>query len=168
MNLIFKEKEKGKANCFIEKIWQSLDVEWKDLYLYANAYKNQFGNYWEGTETKNLAPKKHTIRRDGKDRWQEGSLIHFIINPYNENRFQFAPILPVTAIQSIKINVRVDDFPVEGYIYSVIIDGKGLDHDDIEELAENDGFDSLEEFLTYFEGGFEGKIIHWTKGFKYT
>ncbi|BDS13080.1 hypothetical protein [Aureispira anguillae] len=162
MNLIFKEKEKGKANCFIEKIWQSLDVEWKDLYLYANAYKKQFGNYWEGTETKNLAPKKHTIRRDRKDRWQVGSLIHFIINPYNENRFQFAPILLVTAVQTIKIRNIFDDQN------GVSIDGRELSKEEIEELAINDGFDTVEDFWNYFIWkDMEGKIIHWTKDFKY-
>lgn len=167
MNLIFKEIEKGKPNRFIEKIWQSLDIEWKDLYLYANAYKKQFGRYWDGTDSKQIAPKKHSIRRDEGNRWKVGRLIHFVINPYNKNRFQFAPILPVAAIQSIKINVSVNDFQIGEYMYSVIVDGKGLEYGEVEELAENDGFDTVEEFLTYFEGGFEGKIIHWTKDFTY-
>ena len=30
----------------------------------------------------------------------------------------------------------------------------------------NDGFDSIENFLRWFNKDFEGKIIHWT-GFRY-
>ena len=53
----------------------------------------------------NVKPKKHTIRKDEKDRWKVGNDIHFVINNRTKNRFQFAPITKVKSIQIIKIKL---------------------------------------------------------------
>ncbi|GHT36694.1 hypothetical protein AGMMS49574_28830 [Bacteroidia bacterium] len=48
----------------------------------------------------------------------------------------------------------------------VKVDDRELGLLEIEAMAINDGFDSLQDFLLFFEGGFKGKIIHWTR-FRY-
>lgn len=56
--------------------------------------------------------------------------------------------------------------------YWVKIDGKlfydvaGIEKDKMLQLAQNDGFDTIEEFFEYFNEDFTGKIIHWT-GLRY-
>lgn len=162
MQLIFTETMNNKPNYFITKIWGSLDqtIVEKHYKSYIDKYKKLFGDYWLD---KVHASKKHSIREDKADRWKVGNKIHFVINPYNKNRFQFAPILPVTALQ--KILILTVDIPS----IMVFIDGRKLDRFEVEELAINDGFESLENFIDYFKRGqdFEGKIIHWTHDFKY-
>jgi len=43
------------------------------------------------------------------------------------------------------------------------VNDKQLNYIEIEQLAINDGFDSLKDFMHWFNVDFEGKIIHWTK-----
>lgn len=166
MNLIFTEKINGKPNGFIEKIWHSIQenngllwIEWAN---YLRSYKLKFGYNWHSWKLCAHTPKKHSIRIDKSDRWKVGSKIHFIINPYSSQRFQFAPILPVTAIQEIEIKNIFDDR------HAVLIDGRELNKEEIKQLAANDGFDSVDEFWDYFKWeDLKGKVIHWTQDFKY-
>ena len=56
----------------------------------------------------------------------------------------------------------------EGFGFTVNIDGIIRTDALIEQLAINDGFESLEAFKTYFKqkminGSYEGFIIHWTR-----
>jgi len=96
-------------------------------------------------------PKVHTIRKDKKNRWKAGCNIHFVINNRTPNRFQFAPVLPVVATQHIVIQEK-----------KVWVDARFLGESEIETLAKNDGFNSINDFFQWFNGDFEGKIIHWT------
>ncbi|WP_156039724.1 hypothetical protein [Aureispira sp. CCB-QB1] len=162
MNLIFTEQINKKPSYFIEKISNSLLLGMDEYLKYLALYENKFGKKWDGALSA-MKPKKHSIREDKADRWKVGMLIHFIINPYNSNRFQFAPTLPVTELQ--KILILTVDVPS----IMVFVDGRKLDRFEVEELAINDGFDNLEDFINYFKGkqDFEGKIIHWTHDFKY-
>ena len=115
-----------------------------------------------------LKPKIHTIREDKSNRWKVGNKIHFIINPRTKKRFQFAPIVDVVSIQYIKIEWLGEGF----YPYITIWDDEHetklnpTNHFDyvsqLEDLSINDGFESFQEFLNYFDKDFEGKIIHWT------
>lgn len=150
MNLSFKTSIDNKPTHFVEKIRKSLCLE-----------------------ENNFKAKKHTIRADEKDLWKVGRNIHFIINNRTSNRKQFAPLTPVISTQKIEMNNRF------GYSsFEVLIDGKifaqrhyGNDKDvnyqGLEELAINDGFDCVADFVKYFEsqminGIFKGKLIHWT------
>lgn len=159
MNLIYTEKTKGKANFFIEKIWNSLLLGMNPYLDYLAAYEEKYGKRWDGALKANQEIKGHSIRVDKGNRWKVGSLIHFVINPYNKKRFQFAPVLPVKSIQKIIIERFIN---LDSLDCRVIIDGRNLKYVEIEELAFRDGFDSSEAFLDYFKGNFEGKIIHWT------
>jgi hypothetical protein len=69
--------------------------------------------------------------------------------------------LPVTSTQSIinkrwgtrpKIYINDNPFP--------------LTDEQVLELAQNNGFDTVKDFFEYFNKDFKGKIIHWTD-FKY-
>ena len=71
--------------------------------------------------------------------------------------FRFAPVLPVVSTQ--KIEIRFQEFLNDVVIK---IDGKKLNIQEQQQLAWNDGFDNLLEFLMYFKEDFTGKIIHWT------
>jgi hypothetical protein len=91
--------------------------------------------------------------------------IHFVIKNRTPQRYQFAPVLKVRAIQKIEIEWIVGTKPV------VVIDGAhfynpivGIDHGMLH-LAINDGFDSIEHFFQYFRTDFTGIIIHWTDAF---
>jgi hypothetical protein len=106
-------------------------------------------------------PKLHSIREDKNDRWKVGNKIHFFINCRQPNMFRFAPVLPVVSVQEIKI-VFITDFPYCINAPEIQIDGKCLPEAKYLELAQNDGFDTIEAFFEYFNGDFQGKIIHWT------
>lgn len=154
----------GQPNYFMEKIWQGLpvvdgfDYRWQDF-----RHTELFGKPWDKPDR--TIPKLHTIRQDPHDRWRPGMGIHMVINNRTKNRFQFAPVIKCVSVQEIYI------FPFKNGLGRVIIDGynyydwmpfknKGLEQ--LDQLAKNDGFPSVESFFQYFNTDFKGKIIHWT------
>lgn len=84
----------------------------------------------------------------------------------SKNQFQFAPVLECKAVQTIRIWEAV------AYEYYVKIDGNvlrsGEDVDELNRIARNDGFESIEKMIAWFKSNsnlpldFKGKIIHWT------
>lgn len=162
MTLSFRTQIAGKPTYFVEKIWTAFN-------LGEGNYQIDFKERQEWVRkciyTFNLDPcilaeagiKIHTIRADAKKRWRVGMPIHFVVKNRTPQRFQFAPVLPVTAIQRIKIKW------CENHELMVVwIDGRSLDKDQISSLARNDGFESIWAFAEYFDKDFDGKIIHWT------
>lgn len=119
-------------------------------------------------------PKITTIRKDKTDRWQSGVMIDFFIHCRQKDMFRFAPKLPVVSVQTIKIKYTYSSVRKMPLVYVEINDlcfgTYNLEtkkyYGDIEILAQNDGFDTVKDFFTYFDSDFEGKIIHWTD-FKY-
>jgi len=162
----------GQPTCFIEKIWQGLNQTKPEMtklfkFDWENAYEEKFGELWDGAlDDKAQAPKLHTIREDAKDRWHAGCKIHMVVFNRSKNQFQFAPVLECTAVQRIRIWEAI------AYDYYIDIDGRMLRQgDDVNELnriARNDGFESIEKMITWFKLDnkapldFTGKIIHWT------
>lgn len=154
MTLGFSTQINKKPNHFVAKIFASffdiLDSE--DIFFVAKFNKLS-------KEDKILVgkvkPKLHTIREDAHDRWKAGNDIHFVINNRTPDRFQFAPVVKCTSTQSIKIKHTAAKI-------HVIVDNKILNQSETETLANNDGFESLEDFFKYFNKSFSGKIIHWT------
>jgi len=162
MTLGFSTVINKKESLFPEKIIRSLDIsEPKKMTQFDLYYEiKPFQKWLNINDFFVLNPKLHTIRKDEKDRWKVGNDIHFVINNRTKDRFQFAPITKVKSIQKIEMVIRgiKNERPINVYVDGQIIGlGNGL-----EELALNDGFDSLEEFYNYFKDGFKGKIIHWT------
>lgn len=161
MILSFSTKHKnGEPTYFIEKIYlalNELNPLMCEFWLLRNEhYFRRFGKYYETyRNVDELSPKRHTIRRDPKKRWKAGRLIHFVINSRSKLYFRFAPVLPCTGTQEIGIFHTGDST-------EVIVDGKVLDEQTCETLAQNDGFKDFEHFLNWFTEDFEGVLIHWT------
>ena len=123
--------------------------------------------------------KKHTIRRDSKNRWKVGMTIHMAQGLHSKAYDHFNADRPdlqvVKGIQKFEINYCPDSGDVNIFIdnsFQCAIDPKFSDfiisytNFDILQFAKNDGFDSIDDFLKYFNTDFTGKIIHWTD-FKY-
>jgi len=171
MTLSFSENLDGKQTLFVQKIWNSILMDpglidqAKLFWQYRHAHYKKFSTHWN-IAAEGLWPKLHTIRKDEKNRWRAGKIIHPIINNRSKKRFQFAPEMPVRKTQ----NIAILDLGIET---RVEIDGEHFDswfHDPnfncsgnrITELAKNDGFPDAWSFLKYFNFDYEGKIIHWT------
>ncbi|MCS4164428.1 hypothetical protein [Sphingobacterium sp. BIGb0116] len=148
-----------------------LDFPHAVIFMYK--YHDKFGKAID--RLGNEKPKIHTIRHDESERWKPGMDIHFVINSRTKDRFQFAPVVKCTSVQTIEIIdashlPRVDgivlEFPhgIEIFYlaYEVKIDGRFLNEQEIRELAINDGFESEYEFFKYFNKDFKGRLIHWT------
>lgn len=161
MILGFSTKINGKPTFFVEKIHSG---------LLQNGLMNGFdiGNdhNFDLDVLATCEPKLHTIRLDASRRWKKGNNIDFFINCRQLNMFRFAPVLPVVSVQRI--------FMTYDNGLEISISGNQLNNLEIEKLAINDGFDSVDDFDDYFrkriaeneDEFFSGKIIHWT-GLRY-
>lgn len=94
--------------------------------------------------------KIHAIKQDQENSWSLFEPIEFC----EINKPEFMKGI-CKGIQDIKIDDK-----------NIFIEGCRLNKKQIELLSKNDGFDCIEHFFTYFQGRYEGKIIHWTE-FKY-
>lgn len=149
----------GRPNYFIEKIWRSLfifDAEKhyyseQPLFLASRAKGLIGGNVWH------RQPKIHTIRKDSKKRWRQGRDIDFAINNRTKDWFRFAPVVPCVSVQEIEILVGFTASHLQ-----IAVDERALSKKEVKELVLNDGFESVEQFLTWFTQDFRGRIIHWT------
>lgn len=163
----------GQPNKFIEKIWSGLEnVDMfgsPELSNYAYAYRFKLGRFpdWYLHGRKNeFKPKLHTVRAG--TRWKSGMDIHFAINPRSKNYFQFAPVIPCVSVQEIEIIEMVMTSSShcyqtqDGRVWVIVVDGVHLKRTQIEQLAINDGFDSVEQFFSWFNKDFKGQMIHWS------
>lgn len=130
----------------------------KELRPYSENLNVALMNQKTDLPKKEIFPKIHTIRRDEKKRWNPGMNIHFVMFQRRPWQINFAPVLPVKAVEDIQIFYDgANDF--KPWVY---IGGKQLEKEEVETLSRNDGFDSVEDFFQYFNEDFEGKLIHWT------
>ena len=164
----FIEKLNAKPSYFIYKIWEGFfhnNLHRCDYYYnqFLDGYQLQFGKEWDNMDEDNLqsCPKFHTIRSK-TGLLTEDCELQLVINKGTSNEFTFTPTLYVRSIQQIwMINEP------EGFGFTVNIDGIIRTDALIEQLAINDGFESLEAFKTYFKqkminGSYSGYVIHWT------
>lgn len=175
MILAFMQKwkdgnNKGKPTFFVQKIWMGFSgvINGSMHDAFYKRYIEKFNNNWD-VDSSATEPKIHTIRRG--NRWKKGNKIHFAVNNRTSNYFQFAPVLECVSVQHITFDWTIEGNTRQVEIY---IDGDKLGWaayvDDeitffspvLKELAVNDGFDNLADFLEYFYGDFQGQIIHWT------
>lgn len=105
--------------------------------------------------------KIHTIREDKNERWHTGKLIHFATGVRTKEYDNFLKDT-CKSVQEIEIDYTRTLLGEP----TIKIDGKELVHTDVVKLFLNDGFESMEDFLKWFNKDFKGKIIHWTN-FKY-
>ena len=173
MILPYSTKINGNPTYFVERIHKGI----RENYMLAPIDPSiHYPTNYNFIAKDQLPSKYHSIREDKNDRWKVGTKIDFFINARQKNMFRFAPVLPVVSTQKIEI---VNSGGILNYA-SIYIDGelflknynphqviKGVKSDDEKEetiikLAQNDGFDTIEDFLAYFNKDFKGKIIHWT------
>jgi hypothetical protein len=169
MILPFSTQMNGKPTYFVEKIWASLYDLYKEdeKYFMPELYYACIDRGFKNMHPHK--PKRHTFREDEKDRWHAGRMIDYFINCRQKDMFRFAPVLPVVSTQKVEIKwfelfdkkmarVFIDNksFACVKFSDEMIITG------DMLQLAQNDGFDTIEDFFAYFNEDFKGKIIHWT------
>jgi hypothetical protein len=166
MILPFSTQINSKPTYFIEKIWLGLLRSHLNLIGYhrfrGEAAINNVIDQWDIPNS--IYPKLHTIRDDKNNRWKVGTIIDFFINCRQKNMFRFAPVLPVVSVQEIEIEWYNKEHKKPEWYKNVTIsvDGFYLNATKIIELAQNDGFDNVEDFFAYFDKDFKGKLIHWT------
>ena len=107
--------------------------------------------------------KIHSIREG--DRWKESMAIQMATGVRTKSQQVFNAdrddLSTCKGVQSIEINTKGGEF--RGIEYTITIDGRKLSEREAKQLATNDGFSSLYEFLTWFQTGkITGQIIHWT------
>lgn len=152
----------GQPNYFPYKILDGLfiediiDYDYQSGWIETNAVSKPIG-VWTRS-------KYHTIREDKHNRWKPGMDIHMVINNRTKDRFQFAPVVKCVSVQEICITYYNSESD-----YPAVKIGKNVFHvfqkhgaKVIEQLAQNDGFPSIEAFFQYFNSDFRGKLIHWT------
>ena len=177
MILPFSTQMNGKPTYFPEKILRGIINEHSGkvtgiadyIYNSGEALNYQYVDDIFYKIEHQVRPKIHTIREDKNDRWKVGNKIDFFINARQKDMFRFAPVLPVVSVQKVEIiwghcsgkktvRVFIDEKSFACVIFEkeLIVTGKML------QLAQNDGFDTIEDFFAYFNKDFTGKIIHWT------
>lgn len=129
------------------------------------AFKEQFRKLiLQGT-------KIHTIREDKPNRWKKGNTIHFATGVRTKN-YECFEELTCWSVQKIEIKYFCENCSttaVTVFVGDKMIGGALMKHcqiqschDSVLQLALNDGFKDVNEFLEWFSEDFEGKIIHWT------
>ena len=155
MILAFSTKLNGKPTFFVEKIHSGLLQN--DL---LQGFDLKFEHEFDLDKLCSCEPKLHTIREDKNDRWKPGTKIDFFINCRQKGMFRFAPVLPVVSVQEIEISY--DKVFGKTLYPEILIDKVKLHPMKLDDLALNDGFDTIEDFFAYFDKDFTGKLIHWT------
>lgn len=157
MTLSFKTKINGKPTFFVEKILNCISLK--------NLSEENLSPYFlkTGSAAHRSTIKLHTIRTDKKNRWKKGVMIDFFINARQKNMFRFAPRIPLVSRQKIFMTYM----PHTGNGFEVSIDGRQLHKSEVEILAVNDGFDTIQDFEDYFiaqmnDDEYSAKILHWT------
>jgi hypothetical protein len=164
MILSFSTQLNGKPTYFVEKIHVGLRIENK-----VGMCEDHYPPNYNFIVKRNCKAKIHTIREDKYDRWQPGTKIDFFINCRQKDMLRFAPVLPVVRVQKIEIRWIGLSKPLGEKRPWVRIDGKSIytidqiDEDRMLQLANNDGFNTIEDFFAYFNQDFTGKLIHWTE-----
>lgn len=115
--------------------------------------------------------KIHTIREDNTDRWKQGMKIHHCYSFRSKDGYRCFLQGECKSTQLILIVFDV----IHGIL--IAIDRVHQREHEIELLAKNDGFESVQQMIDWFlpkdkngkrtKWTFSGKIIHWTD-FKYT
>ena len=175
MILPFSTEINNTNTFFVEKIAAGIYDRYQDFYSeainsnYNSRYYFNIGRYLD------CFPKLHTIRADELDRWKAGMRIHPFINNRTKNMLQIAPVMTCISTQRIQIIKVSSKNALSKRNYEIRIAGNffGLAYKinnsptwkytlNVLKLANNDGFDGVEDFFDYFHDGFSGKIIHWT------
>jgi len=93
--------------------------------------------------------KLHTIRQKPI---AVGTMMNHIVYPYHkERRCVLTNFCKSTQMITIEPSSRI-----------IKVDGMVLSKVNMERLSKNDGFETMEDFWTFFNEPYQGMIIHWT------
>jgi len=108
-----------------------------------------------------LCPKLHSIRAG--ERWAPGMFMHLAYGVRSKN-YQCFQLATVKTTQRIIVSNRDKKILVatRGIDNAYIIHFKKLKQDQVEQLAINDGFTSVDQFWKWFDHDLSGQIISWT------
>ncbi len=108
--------------------------------------------------------KVHTIRQDINNRWRVGMNIHFVTGARTKNYNQFfsGKCVSIQRFAMFRPAIGFGDGSIVELSLRVQINGRDISEDVLRELVKNDGFDNVEDFISFFKESFFGKIIHWT------
>lgn len=113
--------------------------------------------------------KIHTMREDTHNRWHPGRDIQMATGVRTKNYNCFNNKDKCISTQKVQIiHERIfDTGDMVGRIFNtILVDDRALSQSEKRLLALQDGFDSYEAFIAFFDRDWEGKLIHWTN-FKY-
>jgi hypothetical protein len=117
-----------------------------------------------------VVPKIHTFRESNA--WLPGMELHMCTGIRTANYFRFNANIPelhkAKGVQYVEISwllamhhcplISVGDYDDEGNV----INKRDLKEANHQQMALNDGFDTVSDFYCYFNEDFSGKIVHWT------
>lgn len=101
--------------------------------------------------------KIHTIRKG--NRWNAGMYVRFWNPASTADKLNFHKDSECISVQEIKIRWHEE---LGLRILKIWIDGRFITGEEQRELAENDGFETMEQFTKWFNDSFDGQIVHWT------
>lgn len=156
----------GEPTHFIEKLWKmAIQQEYFDreefYYYYGLAKEVKQIQLYD-----TFAPKLHTIQNQS-DRFKVGQKVQPYVcteKPYRSPQFDFMPPLEIVSKQTFDIIHDSFMFQKKAFVF---IDGRKLWEDEIESLAINDGFNSIEHFFQYFTKPVENMEIRHFTNLKY-
>jgi len=114
---------------------------------------------------KDFIPKIHSIRKG--QRWKAGDKIHMATGVRTTKYYQFnGGDIGLDVCKGVQL-IHIDNNERLGKRVFIDTDEDSLfitqlTSEQIETLAKNDGFDSVEKFWEWFNSDFTGQIIHWT------
>jgi hypothetical protein len=168
----------GRPTNFVEKIWASKTSPkaFHTMSMMDAMYENieatpasKTGRYKPEFCIDELRPKLHTIRKDEKNRWKVGKIIHFTLFNRTKDHWNFFTT-KCTGVQRVFMVI----YPLSGelndknLIYLLQVEDNLLSDLEMEELATNEGFDNVDAFIEWFRPLLtpsevaEFKLIHWT------
>jgi hypothetical protein len=106
-----------------------------------------------------LAGKKiHILKEDRKNTWRAGDTVHFAYGVRSGKPQRWGGKQVITSVQTVSFK-----YPENGNTPEIFIDGRRLGVMEMLLLAANDGFETLNDFLAYYNTSLTWKLIHWTK-----
>lgn len=162
---------KGEPTNFVQKIWKGLkknNQRDKEYNIYIKYPRLMKAGHWQipiewrdQMRDKEFLSKYHTIRAG--HRWKVGDWFSpraWSDKPYNSKQIIIAPDIQIKKIWDFDIELLVGDYLLNGYHIPI---------DTLRTIANNDGFQQLDDFKCWFPGksGFIGQMICWNENISY-
>ena len=103
-------------------------------------------------------PKLHTIREGS--RWKAGDIMHMAYGVRTKNYQQFNK--GISQLERVKSVQKIEIIRDPHFGCLIQIDNRQIGMATIQDLITNDGFDSSDDFLKWFNKDFVGQLIHFT------